>query len=70
MFYLVEDDIHSCLIQSDLRGKLSLLDGKIDKNQTVISQMSDQQSKLKVSYHFFFNKGLKKMSLTTVFTSK
>ncbi|XP_029595035.1 E3 ubiquitin/ISG15 ligase TRIM25 [Salmo trutta] len=35
--------------ESDLRGKLSLLDGKIDKNQMVISQMSDQQSMLKDS---------------------
>ncbi|XP_024252349.1 E3 ubiquitin/ISG15 ligase TRIM25 isoform X1 [Oncorhynchus tshawytscha] len=42
-------DEQRALQESDLRGKLSLLDGKIDKNQTVISQMSDQQSKLKDS---------------------
>nr|XP_046187181.1 E3 ubiquitin/ISG15 ligase TRIM25-like isoform X2 [Oncorhynchus gorbuscha] len=42
-------DEQRALQESDLRGKLSLLDGKIDKNQTVISQMNDQQSKLKDS---------------------
>ncbi|XP_010887619.2 E3 ubiquitin/ISG15 ligase TRIM25 isoform X2 [Esox lucius] len=42
-------DEQRALKESDLRGKLSLLDGKIDKNQTVISQMREQQSKLKDS---------------------
>ncbi|XP_070842455.1 E3 ubiquitin/ISG15 ligase TRIM25-like [Chaetodon trifascialis] len=35
--------------ESDLRGKLRLLDEKIKKNETVISQMSDMQNKLKDS---------------------
>ncbi|TMS23801.1 E3 ubiquitin/ISG15 ligase TRIM25 [Larimichthys crocea] len=38
-----------CLQQSDLRGKLGLLDGKITKNETVVSQMRDMQNKLKDS---------------------
>ncbi|XP_045074653.1 E3 ubiquitin/ISG15 ligase TRIM25 isoform X1 [Coregonus clupeaformis] len=42
-------DEQRALQESDLRGKLSQLDGKIDKNQTVISQMREQQSKLKDS---------------------
>uniref|UniRef100_A0AAQ6AM17 Tripartite motif containing 25 n=1 Tax=Amphiprion ocellaris TaxID=80972 RepID=A0AAQ6AM17_AMPOC len=37
------------LLESDLRSKLSLLDGKITKNETVITQMTDTQSKLKDS---------------------
>nr|XP_046258732.1 E3 ubiquitin/ISG15 ligase TRIM25 isoform X2 [Scatophagus argus] len=35
--------------ESDLRGKLSLLDGKIEKNQNVLSQMMGVQNKLKDS---------------------
>ncbi|XP_038834657.1 E3 ubiquitin/ISG15 ligase TRIM25-like [Salvelinus namaycush] len=42
-------DEQRALQESDLRGKLSLLEGKMDKNQMVISQMSDQQSKFKDS---------------------
>uniref|UniRef100_A0A4W5RRW0 RING-type E3 ubiquitin transferase n=1 Tax=Hucho hucho TaxID=62062 RepID=A0A4W5RRW0_9TELE len=42
-------DEQRALQESDLRGKWSLLDGKIDKNQMVISQIRDQQSKLKDS---------------------
>lgn len=34
--------------QSDLRDKLNLLDGKIEKTQTVLFQMDDMQLKLKV----------------------
>nr|AZP54343.1 TRIM25 short isoform [Larimichthys crocea] len=37
------------LKESDLRGKLGLLDGKITKNETVVSQMRDMQNKLKDS---------------------
>ncbi|XP_044044670.1 E3 ubiquitin/ISG15 ligase TRIM25-like isoform X2 [Siniperca chuatsi] len=37
------------LKESDLRGKLSLLDGKIAKNETVVSQMRDMQNQLKDS---------------------
>ncbi|XP_074487175.1 E3 ubiquitin/ISG15 ligase TRIM25 isoform X3 [Sebastes fasciatus] len=37
------------LKESDLRGKLGLLDGKIKKNETVISQMSSMQNNLKDS---------------------
>ncbi|XP_008278020.1 E3 ubiquitin/ISG15 ligase TRIM25-like isoform X2 [Stegastes partitus] len=37
------------LLESDLRSKLTLLDGKITANQTVISQMTDMQNKLKDS---------------------
>ncbi|XP_040001964.1 E3 ubiquitin/ISG15 ligase TRIM25 isoform X2 [Xiphias gladius] len=37
------------LKESDLRDKLGLLDGKIMKNETVICQMRDMQSKLKDS---------------------
>ncbi|XP_018534037.1 E3 ubiquitin/ISG15 ligase TRIM25 isoform X5 [Lates calcarifer] len=37
------------LKESDLRDKLSLLDGKILKNETVINQMKDMQNKLKDS---------------------
>ncbi|KAM9362899.1 E3 ubiquitin/ISG15 ligase TRIM25-like [Symphorus nematophorus] len=37
------------LKESDLRGKLSLLDGKIRKNENVVSQMRDMQNKLKDS---------------------
>ncbi|XP_026216093.1 E3 ubiquitin/ISG15 ligase TRIM25 isoform X2 [Anabas testudineus] len=37
------------LKESDLRGKLSLLDGKIMKNDAVLSQMRDMQNKLKVT---------------------
>uniref|UniRef100_A0A3Q1G3K7 RING-type E3 ubiquitin transferase n=1 Tax=Acanthochromis polyacanthus TaxID=80966 RepID=A0A3Q1G3K7_9TELE len=37
------------LLESDLRTKLTLLDGKITKNETVITQMTDTQSKLKDS---------------------
>ncbi|XP_033480061.2 E3 ubiquitin/ISG15 ligase TRIM25-like [Epinephelus lanceolatus] len=35
------------LIESDLRDKLGLLDGKIEKTETVLFQMNDMQSKLK-----------------------
>uniref|UniRef100_A0A3Q3WJN9 Uncharacterized protein n=1 Tax=Mola mola TaxID=94237 RepID=A0A3Q3WJN9_MOLML len=35
--------------ESDLRGKLSLLDGKIMKNNNVITQMKGMQKKLKVT---------------------
>uniref|UniRef100_UPI0037E933E3 E3 ubiquitin/ISG15 ligase TRIM25 n=1 Tax=Semicossyphus pulcher TaxID=241346 RepID=UPI0037E933E3 len=35
--------------ESDLRGKLSLLDGKISKNETILSQMTEMQDKLKDS---------------------
>ncbi|XP_049428792.1 E3 ubiquitin/ISG15 ligase TRIM25 isoform X3 [Epinephelus fuscoguttatus] len=35
------------LIESDLRGKLDLLDAKITKNETVISQMGNMQNKLR-----------------------
>lgn len=34
--------------QFDLRDKLNLLDGKIEKTQTVLFQMDDMQLKLKV----------------------
>ncbi|KAM4585344.1 E3 ubiquitin/ISG15 ligase TRIM25-like isoform 2-T3 [Odontesthes bonariensis] len=37
------------LKESDLRSKLGLLDGKIGKNETIISQMKDMQNKLKES---------------------
>ncbi|KAM8772803.1 E3 ubiquitin/ISG15 ligase TRIM25 isoform 1-T2 [Acanthopagrus schlegelii] len=37
------------LKESDLRGKLSLLDGKMTKNENVVSQMQDLQNKLKDS---------------------
>ncbi|KAM9363273.1 E3 ubiquitin/ISG15 ligase TRIM25-like [Symphorus nematophorus] len=37
------------LKESDLRGKLCLLDGKIRKNENVVSQMRDMQNKLKDS---------------------
>ncbi|KAM4612323.1 E3 ubiquitin/ISG15 ligase TRIM25 isoform 2-T3 [Polymixia lowei] len=37
------------LKESDLRDKLGLLDGKIEKNKTVLSQISDMQNKLKDS---------------------
>lgn len=40
--------LYLCL-QSDLRGKLGLLDMKITKNEDVISQMRDIQNKLKVT---------------------
>lgn len=36
------------VFQSDLRDKLNLLDGKIEKTQTVLFQMDDMQLKLKV----------------------
>ncbi|KAJ8002078.1 hypothetical protein DPEC_G00176070 [Dallia pectoralis] len=42
-------DDQRALKESDLRDKLSQLDGKIDKNQAVISQMREQQVKLKDS---------------------
>lgn len=35
-------------LQSDLRGKLGLLDGKIVKNESIIFEMKDMQNKLKV----------------------
>ncbi|XP_049899561.1 E3 ubiquitin/ISG15 ligase TRIM25 isoform X4 [Epinephelus moara] len=35
------------LIESDLRGKLDLLDAKITKNETVVSQMGNMQNKLR-----------------------
>ncbi|XP_034169520.2 E3 ubiquitin/ISG15 ligase TRIM25 isoform X1 [Pangasianodon hypophthalmus] len=34
-------------IESDLRDKLNILDGKMEKNQLVITQMREQQAKLK-----------------------
>ncbi|XP_060725025.1 E3 ubiquitin/ISG15 ligase TRIM25 isoform X4 [Tachysurus vachellii] len=34
-------------IETDLRDKLNILDGKTEKNQTVITQMREQQNKLK-----------------------
>ncbi|XP_060903424.1 E3 ubiquitin/ISG15 ligase TRIM25 isoform X1 [Labrus mixtus] len=37
------------LKESDLRGNLSVLDGKITKNENVLSQMTDMQLKLKDS---------------------
>ncbi|XP_072240271.1 E3 ubiquitin/ISG15 ligase TRIM25 isoform X2 [Leuresthes tenuis] len=37
------------LKESDLRSKLGLLDGKIVKNETILSQMKDMQNKLKES---------------------
>lgn len=37
------------LKENDLRGKLSLLDGKMTKNENVVSQMRDVQNKLKDS---------------------
>ncbi|XP_034386261.1 E3 ubiquitin/ISG15 ligase TRIM25 isoform X3 [Cyclopterus lumpus] len=37
------------LTESDLRGKLDLLDGKITKNENVIRQMGDMQNNLKDS---------------------
>ncbi|XP_029295722.1 E3 ubiquitin/ISG15 ligase TRIM25 isoform X2 [Cottoperca gobio] len=37
------------LKESDLRGKLTLLDGKITKNESVLSLMGDMQDKLKDS---------------------
>lgn len=38
-------------MQSDLRSKLDLLDGKIAQNENVITQMRDLQNKMKVSHH-------------------
>ncbi|XP_030603756.1 E3 ubiquitin/ISG15 ligase TRIM25-like isoform X2 [Archocentrus centrarchus] len=40
-------DEQRSLKESDLRGKLSLLDGKIVKNESIIFEMKDMQNKLK-----------------------
>ncbi|KAM6971915.1 E3 ubiquitin/ISG15 ligase TRIM25 [Aplochiton taeniatus] len=42
-------DDQRVLKETDMHGKLSTLDGKIEKNKTVVSQMVEQQSKLKDS---------------------
>ncbi|KAG8015051.1 E3 ubiquitin/ISG15 ligase TRIM25 [Nibea albiflora] len=41
--------VHKGCSFSELRGKLGLLDGKIIRNETVVSQMRDMQNKLKDS---------------------
>lgn len=41
-------------LQSDLRGKLGFLDGKIMKNEAVLSQMTEVQKKLKVTFVLTF----------------
>lgn len=38
------------MFQSDLRDKLGLLDGKIERTETVMFQINDTQSKLKVTF--------------------
>ncbi|XP_062303949.1 E3 ubiquitin/ISG15 ligase TRIM25-like isoform X3 [Osmerus eperlanus] len=40
-------DEQRALQESDMRNKLGMLDGKIEKNRNVISEMKSQQSKLK-----------------------
>lgn len=42
------------LFQTDLTDKLNVLEVKTDKNQQVITQMKEQQTKLKVSICSFF----------------